>query len=203
MYYLALQLFLFSFFACSFQPTSTAREVTVEKGTLQQHHLAVQQRVRALLNVPDHVTVHTSGQATVAAATTKASNSNTSNNICMGVVTTGLKRKLSPTTPVVPLTPVAEVTEAKSETLNSGVGMELLQKFGWKEGTSLGKHTTQANAPIIPIRLKDRAGLGSSSHVSATVGKEGTVVTTIIDEELDSEKTKAWKRMMARFSEPR
>jgi len=161
----------------------------------------VQQRVRALLNVPDHVTVHTAGQATV--TNTKASKSNTSSSISIGTVIAGQKRKLSPTTPVVPLTPVAEVTEAKSETLNSGVGMELLQKFGWKEGTSLGKHTTQANAPIIPIRLKGRAGLGSSSHLGAVVGVEGTVATTIIDEDLDSEKTKAWKRMMARFSEPR
>jgi len=176
----------------------------VEKdSTLQQHHLAVQQRVRALLNVPDHVTVHTSGQA--ACAITKASKSKTSSSISMvmGTVTAGQKRKLSPTLPVAPLTPVAEVTEAKSDTINSGVGMELLQKFGWKEGTSLGKHTTQANAPIIPIRLKDRAGLGSSSHLGAVVGVEGTVVTTIIDEDLDSEKTKAWKRMMARFAEPR
>lgn len=182
----------------SFQPASTVKEVEKES-TLQQHHLAVQQRVRALLNVPDHVTVHTSGQAI---ATSKASKTNTS-IVSTGVV--GQKRKLSTATiHVAPIIPVADVTDPTVNTINSGVGKELLQKFGWKEGTSLGKHTVQANQPIIPIRLKDRAGLGdTSSHISAVAGVEATGVTTIIDEDLDSEKTKAWKRMMARFSEAR
>ena len=183
-------------FLYSFQPASTVKEVEKDN-TLQQHHLAVQQRVRALLNVPDHVAVHTSGQAI---ATSKASKTNTS------IVSTGVagqKRKLSTAIHVAPIIPVADVTGPIVNTINSGVGMELLQKFGWKEGTSLGKHTVQANQPIIPIRLKDRAGLGNSSQISVIAGVEATGVTTVIDEDLDSEKTKAWKRMMARFSEAR
>lgn len=180
----------------SFQPASTVKEVEKDN-TLQQHHIAVQQRVRALLNVPDHVTVHTSGQVI---ATSKASKTNA---IIVSTGVAGQKRKLSATIPVEPIIPVVDVTDPIVNTINSGVGKELLQKFGWKEGTSLGKHTVQANQPIIPIRLKDRAGLGDTSHISTVAGVEATGVTTVIDEDLDSEKTKAWKRMMARFSEAR
>eukprot|EP01032_Pedospumella_encystans_P023621 gene23621-26736_t len=181
----------------SFQPASTVKEVEKDS-TLQQHHFAVQQRVRALLNVPDHVTVHTSGQAV--AISSKTGKINTS-SVSTGVA--GQKRKISTTIPVEPVISLVEVTDPMSNTIISGVGKDLLQKFGWKEGTSLGKHSVQANQPIIPIRLKDRAGLGNSSHISAVAGVEATGVTTVIDEDLDSEKTKAWKRMMARFSEAR
>ena len=171
----------------------------VEKdSTLQQHHLAVQQRVRALLNVPDHVPVNTSGQAI-----TTSSKAGKTNISILGTGVAGQKRKISATVPVAPIKPIAEVTDPIVSTINSGVGKDLLQKFGWKEGTSLGKHSVQANQPIIPIRLKDRAGLGSASHINAVAGVKGAEVTTVIDEDVDSEKTKAWKRMMARFSEAR
>jgi hypothetical protein len=78
------------------------------------------------------------------------------------------------------------------------VGLGLLQKFGWQQGVALGKHGGTATAPIEVHKKSDNAGIGAEqfrSHLSSGQWS--------IDEGTDSDKAKAWKRMMARYNEDR
>jgi hypothetical protein len=96
------------------------------------------------------------------------------------------------------------------------VGRQLLQRLGWQEGIALGKTGGAANAPIEVHKKADNAGIGMHDRRAvalATVGgvhggscsKVGVVgnAALVIEDGVDSEKTKAWKRMMIRYSEPR
>jgi hypothetical protein len=78
------------------------------------------------------------------------------------------------------------------------VGLGLLQKFGWQEGVALGKHGGTATAPIEVHKKSDNAGIGAEQFRSHLAGGQWS-----IDDSADSDKAKAWKRMMARYNEDR
>jgi hypothetical protein len=78
------------------------------------------------------------------------------------------------------------------------VGLGLLQKFGWQQGVALGKHGGTATAPIEVHKKSDNAGIGAEQFMSHLSSGQWS-----IDEGTDSDKAKAWKRMMARYNEDR
>jgi len=172
----------------------------------------VQQRVRALLNVPDEVVVNTTGQAARSSISKGGGGSSSG---------AGTKRKLDAAVANVPrkvvhtappslpshktqdVFPSAVYTALPHTDLNTAnKGMQLLQKYGWEQGIAIGKSGDKANEPIKVSRMVDRAGIGCNTNDALSTANSGTAMH-IIDDELDSEKTKAWKRMMARFAEPR
>jgi hypothetical protein len=100
------------------------------------------------------------------------------------------------------------------------VGRQLLQRLGWQEGSALGRSGVAANTPIEVHKKTDNAGIGARDGYAAVAGAQsggaggigssavigvgaGSSSGLLIDEDLDSEKTKAWKRMMQRYCEPR
>jgi hypothetical protein len=89
-------------------------------------------------------------------------------------------------------------SSAHSPTQSDNVGLGLLQKFGWQEGVALGKHGGSATAPIEVHKKSDNAGIGAEQFRSHHASGQWS-----IDEGTDSEKAKAWKRMMARYNEDR
>ena len=123
----------------------------------------------------------------------------------------GQKRKVDAVESAAPTVSFKTITALPTQSIpatttgdlnSSNKGMQLLHKFGWEKGTAIGKSGEKANEPIKVSRIVDRAGIGCSS-VGAVNTADVSGVALLIDEELDSEKTKAWKRMMARFAEPR
>jgi hypothetical protein len=89
-------------------------------------------------------------------------------------------------------------SSAYTPTQSDNVGLGLLQKFGWQEGVALGKHGGTATAPIEVHKKSDNAGIGAEQFRSHLASGQWS-----IDEGTDSEKAKAWKRMMARYNEDR
>lgn len=207
-----------SVLSSGFQPGSGT--TIAAPSTVRKHHTAVEQRVRVLLNVPDEVKISTSGHAD-----TSKSMSTTS----AAAKSAGAKRKASDksecaghaTQRVYEPSASAPTAPAPLEPELSYKGLELLQKYGW-QGEALGKSGGTANAPIEVHKISDRAGLGSDAYHKAMHQQSNNIApshahiakydsysgnasqaTPVIDDELDSEKTKAWKRMMLRFNEPR
>lgn len=192
-----------------FQPGSGA--VISAPSTVSKHHSAVEQRVRVLLNVPEGVKISTSGNP-------EAKQKDEQQRV-EPKKSAGVKRKaFEQPAPLPPSLPdnqsIACKTSSDPVLQPDYKGLRLLQKFGW-QGEALGKSGGTANAPIEVYKISDRAGLGSEAHQKAcqkpavqscssdlSRGATGQVAPTI-DEKLDSEKTKAWKRMMLRFNEPR
>jgi hypothetical protein len=85
---------------------------------------------------------------------------------------------------------------AHTPTQSDNVGLGLLQKFGWQEGVALGKNGGTATAPIEVHKNSDNAGIGAEQFRSHLASGQWR-----IDDSADSEKAKAWKRMMARYNE--
>ena len=84
------------------------------------------------------------------------------------------------------------------------MGQELLQKFGWQKGVALGKAGGAANAPIDVHKKTDNAGIGCKNGFGSSSNNTSVAADPfIVDDSVDSEKTKAWKRMMSRYNEPR
>lgn len=170
----------------------------------------MQQRVRALLNVSDEVVVCTTGQALLKSRGSEKSKGVVSAS-SSGGGGVGQKRKVdavlsaAPTVSLktIPALPTQSIPAPTTGDLNSSnKGMQLLHKYGWEKGTAIGKSDEKVNEPIRVSRIVDRAGIGCNSVGTVNTAVSGSVAL-VIDEELDSEKTKAWKRMMARFAEPR
>ena len=148
--------------------------------------------------------MHTSGQAAKSGSGGSSSKSSNGGSV-------GQKRKADivlmaqPTTShtTLPATNhTAIATEPPTDLNNANKGMQLLQKYGWEKGTAIGKSGEKANEPIKVSRIVDRAGIGCNT-TGASRSTNSNNSAHVIDDELDSEKTKAWKRMMARFAEPR
>jgi hypothetical protein len=185
------------FLLLSFQPANSASRASAallaqaSAPEHERHSLAVQQRVRALLHVPDHVPITTSGAPAAVAATTVT-----------GKRTLQETRTNTVPTPAyavqVPHPSAVRLTEGSAAVEVTNHGLQLLQTMGWQEGKALGKSGVAASAPIAAhIQLHANAGIGIA--VSSTRAASASSALS----ELDSEKEKAWKRMMARFNEDR
>ncbi|KAG2212870.1 hypothetical protein INT46_009662 [Mucor plumbeus] len=86
------------------------------------------------------------------------------------------------TTPSLPPSPSLSVT---INTPVKGIGNKMLQKLGWQEGQSLGKHQDGILEPITPASQLSRTGLGSQQAFS-TVQNE-------------SRKDKQWRLAQERY----
>lgn len=205
----------------SFQPVVVNRAAAAVKDSAQQHQEAVHERVRVLLNLPESVPLPGPAAARQEKKQPTQGSEQCKTQCIAGQDTATTSSGVSRGTEKIVYPPQATLLQhapvAAAAAVGSGggggggvgadgVGGQLLRKFGWEEGVSLGKRGGTANAPIEVHMKSDQAGIGVKRSAAATaVGGGGGQAGRewVIDEGADSEKTKAWKRMMMRYNEPR
>jgi hypothetical protein len=197
---------------------------TAPQDTAKRHEAAVQERVRVLLNLPASVPVPGAKGATAvtkervpARETMKPTDGGRNGAKQQRSEDSAYARKRSVDDAnmdvdlrarvrgaadgaeyAVKLSKVNPQSSAYTPTQSDSVGLGLLQKLGWQEGVALGKHGGTATAPIEVHKKSGNAGIGAEQFMSHLASGQWS-----IDEGTDSDKAKAWKRMMARYNEDR
>ena len=190
--------------------TLTATTSTNSSNSIQQHHHAVEERVRVLLNLTSDVKFSTIPTPATTVTKTKltaehtnlnyASSSNINKKRNHTEMIKSESQQLDNITPdssnISNITTINTIKKERIE--DNNIGYKILQQYGWKKDTSIGKINNIPSVHIDVRQKQDNLGIGAHNN--------SEYLNNIYDSSSniqDSEKMKVYKRMLMRYNQSR
>lgn len=214
--YLLFIIFHVNIYSYSFQAIApTTLTASSSTNSIQQHHNAVEERVRVLLNLASDVKFSTTPTPAATVTKTKISttehtnlnntnSSNSSSNINKKRNHTEMiKSESQQTDDITPdssnKSDITTINAIKKERIeDNNIGYKILQQYGWKKDTSIGKNNNIPSVHIDVRQKQDNLGIGAHNN--------SEYLNNIYDSSSnieDSEKMKVYKRMLMRYNQSR
>ena len=218
--YLLFIIFHVNIYSYSFQAIApTTLTASSSTNSIQQHHNAVEERVRVLLNLASDVKFSTTPTPAATVTKTKltaehtnlnnASSSNSSSNNNNNNInkkrnhTEMINSETQQTDNITPdssnISNINTINAIKKERIeDNNIGYKILQQYGWKKDTSIGKNNNIPSIHIDVRQKQDNLGIGAhnnSEHLNNIYDSSSNIQ--------DSEKMKVYKRMLMRYNQSR